>query len=284
MIYIETIIELEPYQPWSDILISSLAEINYESFTEQGNCLHAFIKEVDFSSEGVEKLEVLRSKDFTFKIIHNKIESKNWNKVWEENFNPVLIDGFCCIRASFHPKPAIPFDIIIDPRMAFGTGHHETTRNMIRLANSIDFAGKTVLDMGCGTGALGIFAALKGAEKIIGVDNDPLSIENTKDNISINRIMNFDVQEGDAKILKKIKFRVNIIFANINRNVLINDIPVYSNLLEKEGFLLLSGFFRSDEPALMEAAGNSGLRYGRSIYENDWAAMMFHKDSNSHIN
>jgi ribosomal protein L11 methyltransferase len=187
----------------------------------------------------------------------------------------VVIAGRCYVRAPFHPsKKEYEYELVIEPKMSFGTAHHETTSMIIQLMLELDLKGKTMLDMGCGTGILAILAHKQGAIDIVAIDNDEWAIENTKENIVKNNTV-IKAMPGDAKTITGMKF--DIVLANINRNILLNDIPIYAKSINEKGQLLLSGFYENDLPVIRKRAEESGLCYQKHLINNDWVAVLFAK-------
>ena len=275
MDYIELNCKIASENSGSEILMAQLGEIGFESFVEINEGLLAYIPAKDFKEKS---LNILQSSDckellqFTYEF--HLVEDQNWNEVWESNYEEVVIADKCLVRAPFHPKMEnIEFDIIIEPKMSFGTAHHETTSLMIEHLLNVDFKNKSVLDMGCGTGVLAILAALKGATKITAIDNDEWAYKNTVENILKNNKSEIEVLEGDAEIIKNRKF--DVIIANINRNILLNDMAAYSNSLNKNGVLFLSGFYETDLPIIKEKATSLGLNYASYLTKNYWVAAKF---------
>ena len=274
MNYIEVSVNVEPREQGSDILIAHLSDLGFESFVESDNGFLAYIQEEEFSEEEVQftfgDYEDLFKIEFTTKVI----PKQNWNKEWESNFQPIDVEGKCYIRAPFHEKKnGYLLDIIIEPKMSFGTGHHDTTQLMIRILMLLNVKNQSLLDMGCGTGVLAIGASMLGANPITAIDIDDWSYENTIENLAKNNINNVLVNKGDAQILEKKTF--NTILANINKNVLLADMSIYKNALEKNGNLVLSGFFETDINEIKEKAENLGLKYEERYVSNQWAALHF---------
>ncbi|MCK5840237.1 MAG: 50S ribosomal protein L11 methyltransferase [Bacteroidales bacterium] len=276
MDYIELILRLPNDQLLREIIIAELAEIGFESFMEESELLQAYIPASEFDFEAVNDLEFIKKNSTIVTLEHNLINDKNWNAVWESNYKPVIIPGKCAIRAPFHkPVPGLKFDIIIEPKMSFGTAHHETTAMMIELLFEINPTSMTVLDMGCGTGVLAILASKMGAIQVTAIDNDQWAYNNTKENIIKNNVSNVDVYLGDASTPGTKKY--DLILANINRNILIADIPEYENCLNTGGTLLLSGFLTQDIPIIQENAQENGFEFRYSINKNNWAAVVLTK-------
>ncbi len=266
---------VEPVQPGTDVLIALLGELPFESFVITENGFDAFIKEEDVMEEFVPELD---EATFTYSYTIEKIEQQNWNAEWESNFNPVIVEDKCMIRASFHAAPnASMLDIIIDPKMSFGTGHHDTTWLMARELFSLDLKSKTILDMGCGTGVLAIIASKLGAATISGIDIDEWSIENSNENALNNRCNLIDFQKGNVTLLEGKKF--DIILANINRNVLLNDMEAYYTCLNDNGLLLLSGFFENDFNELNQKALSLNYLFEKKEIKNNWCLLKYSKNS-----
>jgi ribosomal protein L11 methyltransferase len=206
------------------------------------------------------------------------VAEKNWNEEWEKNyFKPINVDNKCIIHSTFHTDyPEAEYEIIIDPKMAFGTGHHATTSQMVSGTLGMDLKGKSVLDMGCGTGVLAMLASMKGAEPILAIDIDSWSYDNTLENMSINNIDNIEVKCGDASLLTEGEF--DVILANINRNILLNDMPTYVARLNKGGELLMSGFYSEDLHLIQNKAKELGLTYAYHKVKDDWTVVNFYKE------
>lgn len=261
----------------SDLLVSDLGEAGFESFSEDELFISAYIPEKDFLLENLFDLAPLKKfyDDGVLEI--NLIEDQNWNAVWESNYPPVLIANRCFVRAPFHePDPKAEFNILIKPKMAFGTAHHETTELMTELLLETDVAGKVVLDMGCGTGVLAILASMKGAERITAIDFDEWAYKNSLENVEVNSIENIEVLMGDAeKINTSEKF--DLILANINKNTLLKDLSVYASALKGDGQLFLSGFYDSDLEDISKKAMENGLIFDSSRTKNKWTAAVYLK-------
>jgi len=276
--YIQVTALVNPAQPWSDLLIAELAEIGFESFEENLKGFKAFIPEEDFNPEQLDSVTLAEDEDHnvTFSFTVEKINSRNWNQEWESNFEPVDVDGKCYIRAPFHPqKNNYPYQIVIEPKMSFGTGHHETTTLMVRWMLETDFQNKPVLDMGCGTGILAILASIKGADPVVAIDNYPYAYENTQENIVKNNTLNIKAFLGDATLLGNKKY--DIILANITKNVLKEDMKTYSNVLKKNGLLFISGFFHEDMQEIVDLASQYDLEETGFKQNKEWVAVRFKK-------
>jgi ribosomal protein L11 methyltransferase len=263
---------VSPVQPGSDVLIALLADLGFASFVQHDTGFEAYIPEEQFHAE---ELKELGSFDFSYSYTIKTIEQKNWNEEWEKNFHPVLVEDKCCIRASFHAPAHVQLDIIIDPKMSFGTGHHDTTWMMSRALFDLNLQNKRLLDMGCGTGVLAIIAHKLGAIAIEGIDIDDWSIGNSIENAALNGITDIKFYKGNAANLEGKQF--DVILANINRNVLLNDMPAYHNSLSSGGILLLSGFFENDFDELNKKATATGFQFVRKHVRNNWAQLEYRK-------
>ena len=218
MNYIEISFNIQPQNPFQDILIAELAEIGFESFEETDNGVLAYIQEPLFDKLKLQELAILHNDFVKIEYNYKSIPAQNWNALWESNYDSVLIDDRCYIRAPFHPtNPEVEFEILIEPQMSFGTAHHETTANMMSLLLQEDVNGKSVLDMGCGTAVLAVLAHKKGASSVCAIDNDEWAYKNALDNVIKNNAKEISVHMGDAGLLTDKKF--DVIFANINKNI-----------------------------------------------------------------
>ncbi len=260
-------------QPGSDILIAELGEVGFESFVENEDGVLAYIQKDDWSERILETVEILDNELFTVNFAVKEIEQENWNATWEENFEAIQVADQCVVRAPFHEKPNVQYDIVIEPKMSFGTGHHETTHMMLQFILENDFEGKDVLDMGSGTGVLAILAAMKNAGHVDAIDIDNWCYLNAKENVERNNCGHISVFEGDSSLLGKQKY--DIILANINRNILLADIPVYTENLRENGILFLSGFYEEDIPLISEECLKSGLKFEKNLQKNNWVAVKY---------
>jgi len=275
MNYIKVTFELTPVLPAREILYADIDQLGFESVLDTENGVEAFIPKPDFDKNLLNDLMVSNLPDVTVKWNIEEIEKQNWNATWESQFDPITINKDCIIRAPFHTPENVKFDIIISPKMSFGTGHHETTYLMSKRLFDLDLKSKEVLDMGCGTGVLAIIASKLGARKLLGVDIEDWACENSLENCATNNISNIEVINGDAEIIKNRKF--NVILANINRNILINDMPIYADCLEKGGTILFSGFYTTDLELIKESATKNGLKFDSNLEKNNWAMAQFIK-------
>jgi len=271
--YFEFQFIIDPVQPASEILIAELGYLGFESFVENDNGITAYIPEEEYEDDILANVHILQSEDFEISYDQKEIERVNWNEEWEKNFTPILVDEHCSVRAPFHEKPDVEFDIVIEPKMSFGTGHHATTHMMIQHILKNDWNDKRVLDMGCGTGVLAILSALKKAKQIDAIDIDNWCYLNTLENISRNDCEHINAEEGGAELLEGRAY--DMILANINLNILLRDIPIYEKCLKDQGNLFLSGFYKGDLPAIKEACEKSGLYFVESFERNDWIAAKF---------
>ncbi|MFT4800631.1 MAG: ribosomal protein L11 methyltransferase [Flavobacteriaceae bacterium] len=274
-IYIEYHFTITPLQPASEILVAQLGELNFESFTETETGLKAYIQKEDLNRELVDEVQILNSSEFEISYKVTEIPQVNWNSEWEKNFNPIEVNGECALRAPFHLPFNVKYEIVIEPKMSFGTGHHETTFMMLQFILENDFKEKSVMDMGCGTAVLAILAEMKGATKIDAVDIDEWCYENSVENLERNHCKNISVYQGDASFFKEKKYKV--IIANINRNILLQDMGNYSNSLEENGTLYLSGFYKEDLELITETCNNLGLTFVENKERNNWIAAKFRK-------
>ncbi|MFZ2285136.1 MAG: 50S ribosomal protein L11 methyltransferase [Lutibacter sp.] len=274
-IYMSYTFKVSPKEPATEILIAELGEAGFESFVENEEGVEAFIQKTDWNTHVLDDIYVLKSGEFQISYEMQEIEQTNWNIEWEKNFNPIQVDGLVSIRAPFHENPNLKYDIVIEPKMSFGTGHHETTHMMIQHLLDLDVAGKKVLDMGCGTGILAIFAEMKGAKPVDAIDIDNWCYQNSLENVERNNCKHILVFEGDASLLKNKKY--DVIIANINRNILLSDMHVYANCLEENGIILLSGFYKEDIPIIDAEVSKYGLKLDKQIERNNWVALKYVK-------
>ena len=272
-IYIEYNFTFSPKEPISEILIAELGNVGFESFVETENGVTAYIQKTDWSAEILADVFVLNSDEFSIEYNQNEVPQTNWNAEWEKNFEPIQVDDLVSIRAPFHENPNLKYDIVIEPKMSFGTGHHETTHMMVQHLLQLDLENKKVLDMGCGTGILAIFAEMKGAKPLDAIDIDNWCYENSVENVTRNNCENISVYEGDATLLVDKKY--DVIIANINRNILLMDMKVYTNCLEAGGILLLSGFYEQDIPVIDAEVIKYGLKLEKFIQRNNWVALKY---------
>jgi ribosomal protein L11 methyltransferase len=280
MNYIEVAISFEPLSnEGREIFAAMLSQIGFDSFSDTKQGINAYIPDNLFSQESFDEcLEPVIPSFELFQYTIQSIEAQNWNETWEKNFEPITVNSQCRIKAPFHQlTDRYTYDLIIEPKMSFGTGHHATTVLMLKLMLELNFDNKTVLDMGCGTGVLGILASLKNAHAVLGIDVDTWSYENTLENAARNQVSNFDALLGDASNLVGKNF--DIVLANINRNILLNDMEIYVNSIKPEGQLLLSGFYNQDLPIIADKAKQLGLDYIKHLKQENWVAVQFIKNA-----
>ena len=273
-IYIAYDFNVSPKEPATEMLIAQLGYVGFESFVEQDYGVTAYIQKQEWNSKILEDVFMLNSNEFNITFEYNEIAQTNWNEEWEKNFNPIQVDDLVSIRAPFHTNPSLQFDIVIEPKMSFGTGHHETTHMMVQHLLALDLDTKKVLDMGCGTGILAIFAEMKGAKPIDAIDIDSWCYENSLENIQRNNCNHITVYEGDASLLKE---KYDVIIANINRNILLSDIKTYTDCLNENGVLLLSGFYKEDIVIIEDEVTKHGLTFEKMIQRNNWVALKYVK-------
>ena len=274
-IYVAYDFNVSPKDPATEMLIAQLGHIGFESFVENENGVVAYIQKKEWNSNKVEDLYLLNSNEFNITFKHSEIEQTNWNKEWEKNFNPIQVNGQVSIRAPFHENPSLNFDIVIEPKMSFGTGHHETTHMMVQHLLALDLKNKKVLDMGCGTGILAIFAEMKGAQPTDAIDIDSWCYENSLENVQRNGCKHITVLEGDSSLLKGREY--DVVIANINRNILLSDMKTYTDCLSENGVLLLSGFYKDDISVIETEVIKYGLVLDKMIQKNNWVALKYMK-------
>ena len=272
-VYIEYRFTVKPKEPASDLLIAELGDVGFESFVEEEDDVLAYIQKTDWSENILENVQILDNPRYSFTHDYKEIEQENWNATWEQNFQPIIIDDVCMIRAPFHEKIKVEYDIVIEPKMSFGTGHHETTHMMLQHILQLDVKDKTVLDMGSGTGVLAILAGMRGATTIDAIDIDNWCYLNAKENVERNNMDFISVYEGDAALLKGKKY--DLIIANINRNILLADMPKYVQSLNSGGVLLLSGFYTEDLDMITQKCVDLELKFEKNLERNNWVAAKY---------
>lgn len=263
----------------SDMLSAFLGEIGFESFVFENNVLTAYVRSEAFSSEAfAEVLDQLPLPQVTLSAETEEIEGRDWNHEWEKNyFQPIVVADRCVIHSTFHTGyPKCEYDIVIDPKMAFGTGHHATTSQIIAQLLELDLIGKAVVDMGTGTGILAILAAMRGAAPVVAIEIDPAAEVNARENMMLNHQAQIDLRLGDATMLEGC--RADVFIANINRNIILNDLEAYAATLNRDAIMILSGFYESDIPMLEARAAAFGLEYVRHTTQGDnWACLVLRK-------
>lgn len=260
-----------------DLLSSELGEIGFESFSPEGEALVAYVQKPVFDESALKQLLSDFEYDSQITFEANDAEEKDWNEEWEKNyFEPIVIGDQCVVHGSFHKDvPVAKYDIVINPKMAFGTGYHATTTLMMKALLSHDLTGKSLLDMGCGTAILAILSKKKGSGRTVGIDIDEWAYENAKENIVMNGTPDIEIRLGGADALKEETF--DIIMANINRNILLQDIQHYAKRLHPGSLLFMSGFYESDIPVIEAETQKYGLRKISYEKQNDWVGVKFEK-------
>jgi len=266
------LIQLETDPEQRERLLALCADLPFDSFLETDTGLEAALPESQFTPELKRRLEAL-SRLVPCRCRFDRLEARNWNAEWERSFQPVRVGAFVAVRASFHPPiEGVRHQLLIDPRMAFGTGHHETTHMMLELMEGLSWEGKSVLDFGCGTGVLAILARKLGAHPVHALDNDPAAVENTRENCQTNHTPDIQIFSGTLADLPPNTY--DRILANINRSVILEALPELNQRLRPGGQALLSGFLRSDQALLLEHAPPS-WELKRTLHRNEWLALLF---------
>lgn len=278
MQYNQVLFKCDPYSEMiTDILSAMLAEIGFESFVRGEDALEAYIPQPLFSLSALQQVLTDLPLEVEIDYTIHTLEDKNWNEEWEKNyFKPIVIEDECCIHSSFHqPGKAYRYPIVIDPKMSFGTGHHQTTLLILKEILAMELNGKSVLDMGCGTGVLAILAAMKGAAPVTAIDIEEWAYHNAVENVGLNGMTSIRVEQGGAELLGAERYEV--IFANINRNILLQDLPRYEAVMEKGGIIVMSGFYLDDLPAIRARANELGLSFDHLREMDRWVATTFVK-------
>ncbi|MGC6533558.1 MAG: 50S ribosomal protein L11 methyltransferase [Flavobacteriales bacterium] len=271
-----TIVDLRvaPLIPWRDVLLAELTELGYDSFEETLDGLRAFVLEGDFDAQALEATTVFALTEVEVAYKTSRLEPQNWNAKWESQFDPIDVDGRLRIRAPFHPAvPGIP-EVIIQPQMSFGTGHHPTTFQMADALLDLDLNGKDVLDMGTGTGVLAILAKQHGAARVQAIDIDHWSVENTRENAERNGVEGIEILEGEADLISGV---FDVIFANINRNILLAQMGDYARALKPRGAILFSGFYPVDVPHVTQATAPHGWQLELQTEKEGWSMLAFRR-------
>ena len=270
-----------PTRSWSsnerEILLAKLSQMGFDGFVEVDHIIQAYIEEDQYSVDEFNMvIDNLSEIGINVQYRFHKIEDQNWNEEWEKKFDPVVVDGRVLIRAPFHDSGAdLPCTIVIEPKMSFGTGHHHTTRLMLLEMMRHDLKGQKVLDMGCGTGVLGIYACQAGAERVLGVDYDQWAYKNALENVERNGIMNMEVSLGDVGVLGDEVF--DFVLANLTRNTLVRDISIYVNHLSSKGLVIVSGILAEDVQYVLNAAYQCSLSHVNTMEESNWISLCFVK-------
>lgn len=271
--YIQLNLTIQPVESGREVVLAVLSELGFESFVERERGLEAYIQESDWTPDLLDALYPLSENGFDIGWSLLAIPPENWNAVWESDFQPIVIEDKCAVRAHFHDRIDVPYELVITPKMSFGTGHHQTTYMMLNYLLQHPPKGHSLLDMGCGTGVLAILAEKLGAVSINAIDVEPWCYQNTVENIATNGCKNITPAEGDRSQIPPKEF--NTILANINMNVLLLDIPLYAEQLKEDGSLFLSGFFTQDIPAIESKANQYGLKLVDYQNKDNWVAAHF---------
>lgn len=280
MDYIELSCKLSPYSDdFADLLMYELGEAGFDSFETQKPVCKAYIPADNFSETALKNIAFLNNNPFgKIEYQAKQIESQNWNAVWESSYEPVKVENKCIVLAPFHPnEEGYEYTILIEPKMSFGTGHHETTWLMLNNMYEMDFDGKSVADCGCGTGVLAVFAAMKKAKSVFAFDIDDWASENTIENAEKNHISCITAQKGGMETLKEQTY--DVLLANINKNILIMEMPKLANALKTGGQILMSGFYDCDIEAIDSAAQQYGLSFQWKKHKNKWSVCAFTKNN-----
>ncbi|MDR2284574.1 MAG: 50S ribosomal protein L11 methyltransferase [Sphingobacterium sp.] len=267
--------DIEEWQ--KDLLIAELGDIGFDTFEDSEDGFVGYIPSSNLDIQALETLLLVQVSDYQLDYTVNDIEEQNWNTLWESNFNPILVDDTCYVRATFHePKPTYDYEIVIDPKMSFGTGHHQTTSMMLSFILANDFEGKRVLDMGCGTGILAILAAKRGAASLLAVDYDPICVDSVEENKQLNNITNLESRLGSKDVIVDGKY--DVILANINRNILLDQLDTYASVLELGGELYLSGFYEGEDLDILKSKCEAiGFSFQEKKVMDSWCAAKFVK-------
>ncbi len=273
-VYIEIEAQVTPVEPWADLLIAALGDIGYESFENTDTGFLGYIAASDYDPQTTQGVLQSYSENCSVSFSYKEIAATNWNADWEKNFSPITVGERIHVRAPFHPASEAEYEIVIEPKMSFGTGHHQTTHLMLEHLLDLGLKEKEVLDMGSGTAVLAIMACMRGAQKATAIDIDAWCGENGLENAQRNGIDNIEVLVGTAEQLPKAPV-YDVIIANINRNVLLEDMPAYVACLRERGAVLLSGFYQSDLEIITERCKECGLVYQDHKSKDNWVAAKF---------
>ena len=272
--YLEFNFNITPLKPWDEILMAELIQVGFDSFTEEHDGILAYIPKELFNEYEMKSLNIFSNDDVKISYTFQEMPNINWNEEWEKNFDPINVEDKVLIRAEFHDANPGMHEIVIQPKMSFGTGHHPTTHLMIQQMLDMDFKDRSVLDMGCGTSVLAIFAKQNGAGRTVAIDIDEWSVENSIENAERNGV-ELDISQGTADNLGSEKF--DIILANINRNILISDIPAYVSVLNDSGQLLLSGLCFFDVDDVLQVCNEQGLTLKNKQQREEWMSLLLEK-------
>lgn len=265
-------------QAWQkDLLIAELGDIGFDTFEDSEKGFNAYVPSSNLDIQALETLLLEQVSGYQLDYEVKDVEEENWNTLWESNFNPIIVDDACYVRATFHePKPEYTYEIVIDPKMSFGTGHHQTTSMMLSFILANDFKNKRVLDMGCGTGILAILTSKKGALSVLAVDYDSICVESVEENKALNTVTNLESRHGSKEVIEDGKY--DTILANINRNILLDQLDTYNAVLEIGGELYLSGFYEGEDFDIIKHKCESlGFLFIESKVLDKWCAAKFVK-------
>lgn len=277
LLYVEYDFTVTPREPWSDVLVAQLGDAGFDSFIDTDKGVTGYIlKSLDHDSI-LENVELMQFDGCDIAFAKADIPPTNWNHEWEKNFDPIIVDNRCEIRAPFHESRGLEYEIVIEPKMSFGTGHHQTTHMMIQHLLKENLTGLDVLDMGSGTGVLAILAMMRGAATAHAIDIDTWCFENAVENVERNNIKNLEVILGGAEQLAGKSY--DFIIANINRNILLADIPAYAAVLKAGGTILFSGFYTEDLPAIEQACNEVAIYYEHHFVKDNWVGVKMLKKS-----
>jgi ribosomal protein L11 methyltransferase len=274
MTYAEVRFRVKPQIEGYEILIAQLSELPFDSFVEETKHLKAYIKIKDISEEQIRNCQIFQNPNFEVDFSIHDIEDVNWNQTWEDNFKPVHIAKNCVVRAPFHESSNVEYELIIEPKMSFGTGHHGTTHQMLEMLLDENVDNSSVLDMGCGTGVLSVLAEKRGAKHILAIDIDNWCFVNTLENKDRNECQHITVKQGSHE---QIEGEFDVVLANINRNILLDQIPIYVEHLRPKARVLLSGFYEEDLKPIDKLCKDVGLKYVKHQLKNDWVCAKYVK-------
>lgn len=269
-IYVEYNFTVTPQLPWNDVLMAQLGEVGFESFIETETGIKAYVLKITDTPIILNTVDIMNNDLCDIAFAKADIPPTNWNAEWEKNFNPITVNNRCEVRAPFHEPSGVEYDIVIEPKMSFGTGHHQTTHMMIEHLLNENVENLEVLDMGSGTGVLGILAQMRGAVKVDAIDIDTWCYENALENVERNKTDKVAVILGGAEQLEGKTY--DFIIANINRNILLQDIPVYAKSLKKGGTILFSGFYKDDLVPITNKCKENGIVYDYHLENDNWIA------------
>jgi len=283
--YLEFDFKINPVQPWSEILMAELIEIGFDSFTEEYDGILGYIPEELFSEDALKSIPLMNNPDVEISYSFALMPNINWNEEWEKNgFNPIVIDNRCAVicKNTMESQSVqtliakIPMKVIIDAQQSFGTGTHETTQMIVSLLLNQDMQGKRVLDCGCGTGILGIVAAKCGAQDIVCYDIDDWSVRNTKHNAELNNVK-LDILEGDKNVLSHVNGIFDLVLANINRNIILEDLETFYSVMSDDAKIILSGFYEQDTEVILQQAIRLGLKESQQLLNQKWCCLLLEK-------